>query len=112
MEPPVEQLTAQGFDLTFGVNAIGLLSQSYSICLTSNWFAAGHWYFTELLLPALLAVAKEDPTQKARVITTSSYAAYMETIHWDAIEDTPQRRKLAPNVLYWISKTVGIILCF
>ncbi|KAI0809191.1 NAD-P-binding protein [Irpex lacteus] len=92
MEPPVEQLTAQGFDLTFGVNAIG------------------HWYFTELLLPALLAVAKEDPTQKARVITTSSYAAYMETIHWDAIEDTPQRRKLAPNVLYWISKTANVII--
>ncbi|KAI0777908.1 NAD(P)-binding protein [Irpex lacteus] len=92
MEPPIDQVTAQGFDLQFGVNVIG------------------HWYFTELLLPALLAVAKEDPTQKARVITTSSYGAYLDTIHWDTIEDTPQRRKTATDTLYLRSKHGNLVV--
>ncbi|KAI0089974.1 NAD(P)-binding protein [Irpex rosettiformis] len=92
MESPIEQLTAQGFDLQFGVNVIG------------------HWYFTELLTPALLAVSREEPDQKARVITTSSMACYLDRLHWDAIEDTAQRRKAALDALYNRSKHANVIV--
>ncbi|KAI0089970.1 NAD(P)-binding protein [Irpex rosettiformis] len=93
LAPPIEQVTAQGFDLQFGVNVIG------------------HWYFTELLMPALLTVAKEEPGQKARVVTTSSYAVYLDTIHWDMIEDTPQRRKAGPDTtLYFQSKHANAVV--
>ncbi|KAI0809193.1 NAD(P)-binding protein [Irpex lacteus] len=92
MECPIDQLTAQGFDMQFGVNVIG------------------HWYLTELLMPALLAVAQEEPGQKARVITTSSLASYIDTIHWDTLKDTPQRRKVALDGLYNRSKHANVVV--
>ncbi|KAJ7139098.1 NAD-binding protein [Mycena epipterygia] len=53
MIPPVEQLTAQNYDLQFGTNVIG------------------HYFLTELLLPAL--TASYDASQvPARIINTSS----------------------------------------
>ncbi|KAJ6556182.1 NAD(P)-binding protein [Mycena capillaripes] len=55
MGPPIEQLTAQGYDLTFGTNVLG------------------HFYLTKLLLPTLLATAA--PGKPARVINTSSTAS-------------------------------------
>ncbi|KAI0700474.1 NAD(P)-binding protein [Cytidiella melzeri] len=79
---PVDQLTAQGFDMTFGTNVIG------------------HWYLTEHLMPALLAVPETEPGEKARIITLSSFAIYLGNIKWDSIEDTPQRRKSSPADLY------------
>ncbi|OJA14188.1 hypothetical protein AZE42_06507 [Rhizopogon vesiculosus] len=56
MFPPVDLLTTDGYDLQFGTNVLG------------------HFYFTKLLLPALIATAKSAPDSKARVITTSSSA--------------------------------------
>ncbi|KAJ7787672.1 NAD-P-binding protein, partial [Mycena olivaceomarginata] len=52
--PPIEQLTAQGYDLTFGTNVLG------------------HFCLTKLLLPTLSATA--SPGKPARVINTSSIA--------------------------------------
>ncbi|KAI0809186.1 NAD(P)-binding protein [Irpex lacteus] len=89
---PMEQLTAQGFDMVFGVNVIG------------------HWYFTELLLPALLAVSEDNPGQNSRVITTSSFAAYMNTIHWESIKDGPVRRSMTLDDFYDQSKHANIIV--
>ncbi|KAJ7222927.1 NAD(P)-binding protein [Mycena rebaudengoi] len=53
MNPPVEQLTAQGYDLPFGTNVIG------------------HFFLTELLLPALTASYREIGVP-ARIINVSS----------------------------------------
>ncbi|KAJ7083875.1 NAD(P)-binding protein [Mycena epipterygia] len=53
MIPPLEKLTAQGHDLQFGTNVIG------------------HYFLTELLLPALTA-SYEATQVPARVINTSS----------------------------------------
>ncbi len=109
MECPIDQLTAQGFDMQFGVNVIGT-AYYYDILpwqyLTHELSFVGHWYLTELLMPALLAVAQDEPGQKARVITTSSLASYIDTIHWDTLKNTPQRRKVALDGLYNRSKHV------
>ena len=72
--PPIEQLTADGYDLQWGTNVLG------------------HFYLTELLLPALTAGARTSADQHARVITTASGAAYGGTIFWDAFRDGPARR--------------------
>ncbi|KAF7327166.1 Short-chain dehydrogenase/reductase family protein [Mycena kentingensis (nom. inval.)] len=53
MTPPTEQLTAQGHDLQFGVNVIG------------------HYFLTELLVPALLK-STVDTGIPARIINTAS----------------------------------------
>ena len=43
MLPPIEQLTADGYDLQFGTNVLG------------------HYYLTTLLLPTLISTAKVVP---------------------------------------------------
>ena len=66
----------------------------------------GHYYFTELLIPALLAGVKSAPDQHARVITTASSGAYFDTLHWDTFKDTPERKKQTKQTLYFQSKHV------
>jgi NAD(P)-dependent dehydrogenase (short-subunit alcohol dehydrogenase family) len=58
MEPPIDTVTADGYDLQFGTNVIG------------------HWLFTELLMPAILA-ASGSSTEKPRVVTVASAGAYL-----------------------------------
>ena len=62
MNPPMDALTAEGYDMQWGTNVLG------------------HFYFTELLIPVLVAGAKTSPDGHARVITTSSSGAYAETL--------------------------------
>ena len=65
----------------------------------------GHYFFTTLLLPALEAAAAGGV--KARVVNTSSFAAYMTSkIDYEAAKDGPARRKHSVTELYWISKLV------
>ncbi|GJE99310.1 NAD(P)-binding protein [Phanerochaete sordida] len=92
MGVPIEQLTTEGYDLHFGTNVIG------------------PWYFTKLLMPALLRGRASSPDQHARVITTSSAGAYMSSLHWDTFTDTPARRKLHPGILYFQSKLGATIV--
>ncbi|KAF9524304.1 hypothetical protein CPB83DRAFT_898051 [Crepidotus variabilis] len=54
MVPPHGQLTSQGYDSQFVTNVLG------------------HFHFTTLLLPALIAGKNTSPNKKARVVTTSS----------------------------------------
>ena len=89
MWPPVEQTTTDGYDLQFGTNVIG------------------HWYLTELLMPALLEGVKTSPDHHARVVTTSSGGAYMSPLHWDTFKDGTARRKKTTEELYYQSKLVG-----
>ncbi|KAJ7149332.1 NAD-P-binding protein, partial [Mycena haematopus] len=90
MGPPIEQLTAQGYDLTFGTNVLG------------------HFYLTKLLLPTLLATASLG--KPARVINTSSYASQLsgENINYNTLKDSPARKKLGVNKLYYQSKFANV----
>lgn len=89
MDPPVDMITADGFDLQFGTNVIG------------------HWLFTELLMPAILA-ASAASSDKPRVITTSSSGAYFTSkFRYDTFRDGPERRKLSSAQLYAQSKFVS-----
>ena len=90
MYPPLDLLTKDGYDLQWGTNVVG------------------HFYFTELLIPALVAGAKSSPDQHARVVTTSSSGAYFNTLHWETFKDTPERRKLTTEALYFQSKHVCV----
>ncbi|KAI0330505.1 NAD-P-binding protein [Cubamyces sp. BRFM 1775] len=92
MWPPVSQTTKDGYDLQFGTNVLG------------------PFYFTKLLMPALIAGAASSPDHHARVVTTSSSAAYIDTLRWDTFKDTPQRRKMSTETLYNQSKFGDVVL--
>ncbi|KAI0772872.1 NAD(P)-binding protein [Trametes elegans] len=93
MWPPVDQVTAEGYDLQFGTNVLG------------------HFYLTELLLSALVAGAQSSPDHHARVVTTSSSGAYaLPPLPWDTFKDGPARRKLSTESLYFHSKLGNAIV--
>jgi retinol dehydrogenase 12 len=89
MVPPIEQLTADGYDLQFGTNVVG------------------HYLFTHEVMPALIAGAKSSPDGKARVVNTSSSASMLSSINWDALKDGPARKKKGLQMLYSQSKLVS-----
>ncbi|KAF8799006.1 NAD(P)-binding protein [Phlegmacium glaucopus] len=87
MAPPVEQVTAQGYDLQFGTNVLG------------------HFYFTKLLLPTLLAAAKTSPDGKARILNTSSIGhCFASGLDFNTFKDGPARTKKGTQMLYTQSK--------
>lgn len=90
--PPVDQLTAQGFDLTFGTNVIG------------------HFLFLKLLYPVLKA--SSTPTSPSRVVWTSSLTHFFwpPPIQYETLKDTPERRKLDMKALYCESKFATVLL--
>ena len=92
MWQPVEMTTKDGYDLQFGTNVVG------------------HFYLTELLMPALVEGVKTSPDNHARVVTTASSAAYLGTLQWDSFKDGPARRKLSTGDLYNQSKLVRICI--
>lgn len=89
MNPPVEQLSADGYDLQFGTNTMG------------------HWYFTTLLLPALLAGTKTSGDGHARVVNTSSSMQMFSGLEFNTFKDGPARIKKGTRSLYSQSKHVG-----
>ncbi|KAJ7190407.1 NAD(P)-binding protein [Mycena pura] len=102
MIPPTDQLTAQGYDLQFGTNVLG------------------HFFLTELLLPALTASHAHSSTP-ARIIHTSSTAhsrAPAHNVFFDAVKGGPARDALvkkwgtlnAPWTLYGASKLGNILV--
>ncbi|KAJ6591511.1 hypothetical protein DFH09DRAFT_1137201 [Mycena vulgaris] len=86
MMPPLEDRTADGYDLQFGTNVLG------------------PFFFTKLLLPALLAGAKTSPDGKARVVNTSSGMHLMNKLDFKAILDDKKRKKAGTQALYALSK--------
>ncbi|OSC98224.1 NAD(P)-binding protein [Trametes coccinea BRFM310] len=92
MWPPIDWLTTEGYDLQFGTNVLG------------------HFYFTELLMPALLAGVESSPDHHTRVVTTSSSGAYLETLHFDTFKDGPARRKKTKEALYYQSKFGNVVV--
>ncbi|KAF7359081.1 hypothetical protein MSAN_01249200 [Mycena sanguinolenta] len=78
MTPPMDELTAQGYDLQFGTNVLG------------------HFFLTELLLPALTA-SHAHSSVPARIIHTSSSGHTLcpkRDIFFDAVKDSPARDAL------------------
>ncbi|KAJ7103405.1 NAD(P)-binding protein [Mycena belliarum] len=92
MNTPIEQLTAQGFDLQFGTNVIG------------------HFLLTKRLMPLLLSGAQSSTDKKARVVNQSSSAQmFVDTIDLGALKDVPARTKLGSAKLYMQSKFANIV---
>ncbi|KAF9484233.1 NAD(P)-binding protein [Pholiota conissans] len=92
MMPPIDMLTAQGYDLQFGTNVLG------------------HFYFTKLLIPALLAGAKSSPDGVARVVNTSSSASLLTSdVDFNTLTDTEARKKKSSINLYWQSKLGNVL---
>ncbi|KAL4252854.1 NAD(P)-binding domain superfamily protein [Abortiporus biennis] len=89
---PVDLVTDDKYDMQFGTNVLG------------------HWYFTELLMPALLAGKATSSDGYARVITLSSSGAYIYTLNWDTFKDGPERRKMSTYNLYFQSKFGNIVV--
>ncbi|KAF6743904.1 hypothetical protein DFP72DRAFT_931068, partial [Ephemerocybe angulata] len=93
MAPPVDQLTKQGYDLQFGTNVLG------------------HWYFTKLLVPALLAASKTINGKTGRVIHTSSSGSLLaSTLKFETFKDHPSRTKAGTEYLYTQSKLGNVII--
>jgi len=93
MVPPIEQVTAQGYDLQFGTNVLG------------------HFYFTKLLLPTLLTTAKTSPDGKTRVINTSSSGHMISWgLDFNTFKDSPARSKKGTHLLYAQSKLGNILV--
>ncbi|OCH84893.1 NAD-P-binding protein [Obba rivulosa] len=92
MFPSIEQTTADGYDLQFGTNVVG------------------HFYFTQLLLPVLIATAEGSEEKKARVINTSSMGhTFVSGIDFDTLKDSPKRSKLGTQKLYFQSKFANVV---
>lgn len=92
MEPEIDELTEEGYDLTIGVNVIG------------------HFYFTKLLLPALLAVSQNTPGTAARIVNTASFASELANkLDYDTFKDGPIRRKLGSVSMYYQSKFANLL---
>lgn len=99
MSPPLDQLTQEGFDMTFGTNVVG------------------PYLFTTLLIPVLLATAADSG--EARIVNTSSFGhmlAPKPCIDWDTLkpgnknsEGDRKRRKLGLTDLYSQSKCVSAL---
>ncbi|KAI0644742.1 NAD-P-binding protein [Trametes meyenii] len=92
MFPPVEQLTADGYDLQFGTNVLG------------------HFYLTQLLIPLLLSGVSHSPEGKARVINTSSVGhASASGIDFDTLRGHPKRKKMGTQKLHFQSKFAMVV---
>jgi len=92
MLPPVDMLTDDGYDLEFGTNVLG------------------HFYFTKLLMPALLVAAESSSDGTARVVNTASNAHWFSRLDYNSFRDSPARRKKLSWVRYGQSKTVNLVL--
>ncbi|KAF8231771.1 NAD(P)-binding protein [Tricholoma matsutake] len=93
MYPPIEQVTAQGYDFQFGTNVLG------------------HFYFTKLLMPLLISGAKSSSDGKSRVVNVSSVAHItVNNLNFNTFKDGPARRKRLFGVpLYGQSKFGNIV---
>jgi len=92
---PIDQLTVDGYDMTWGSNALG------------------PFYFTKLLLPALFKAS--TPESKSRVINTSSAGSiaalsyFGSGLDFTTFKDSPRRRKSSMADLYGQSKFGNVV---
>jgi len=84
-------LTDDGYDLQFGTNVLG------------------HFYFTKLVMPALLAAAATSSDGTARVVNTASNAHWFGGLDYSTFKDSPAMRKKKVWTRYAQSKTGNIM---
>jgi retinol dehydrogenase 12 len=78
MHPPIEEMSAQGWDAQFATNVLG------------------HFLFIKLLIPLLRATAS-SATAPSRIVWLSSSTQFYfsePTVNYDTITDSPARTKL------------------
>ncbi|KDR74417.1 hypothetical protein GALMADRAFT_250342 [Galerina marginata CBS 339.88] len=91
MMPPLDQLTKDGYDLQFGTNVLG------------------HFLFTKLLLPTLLA--SSTPSAPARIVTVASTGALLSgRVDYATLTAGPARTRLGKQGLYIQSKLANVIV--
>lgn len=93
MVPPIEQLTSQGYDLQFGVNALG------------------HFLLIQHLLPSLKTTSSS--VSETRIVWVSSSVQYYfrsPPVNYDNLTDTPSRKRLGTQQLYCQSKFITVML--
>ncbi|KAG1728815.1 hypothetical protein EDD22DRAFT_810683 [Suillus occidentalis] len=91
MTPPIEMLTEDGYDLQFGTNVLG------------------HFYFTKIVMPALLAGAAQSPDGTARIVNTSSNAHWFGSLDYNTFKDSPARKQKSTMALYAQSKLGNVL---
>ncbi|KAK0196267.1 NAD(P)-binding protein [Armillaria mellea] len=92
MWPPLDQISADGYDLQFATNVMG------------------HFLLTHLLLENLKAGARSLPEKKSRIINTSSGTIYLtHRIDWETLVDGPKRRGSSTEALYYQSKFANVL---
>ena len=92
MSPPIEQVTAQGYDMQFGTNVLG------------------HFLLIKLLYPVL--TASSSPASRSRLVWTSSSVQFLfnAPIKYDTLKDGPARAALGTQQLYCESKFATALL--
>lgn len=76
-----------------------------------EYWRTGPFYFTTLVLPALLAVGTATPDDPARVVNTSSFASELsKKIDYTTFKDGQSRKKAGAFQLYNDSKFVSALL--
>ncbi|KAG2146149.1 NAD(P)-binding protein [Suillus bovinus] len=91
MAPPIELLTDDGYDLQFGTNVLG------------------HFYFTKIIMLALLAGAAQSPDGTARIVNTASNAHWFGRLDYDTFKDSSARKQKSAMSLYGQSKMGNIL---
>ncbi|KAI9571832.1 hypothetical protein HD554DRAFT_2069727 [Boletus coccyginus] len=91
MQPPIDMVTDDGYDLQFGTNVLG------------------HFYLTKLLLPTLISTARSSPEGTVRVVNTASAGHWVGKLQFETFMDGPKRRADNTFRLYAQSKTGNII---
>ncbi|KDQ57600.1 hypothetical protein JAAARDRAFT_268980 [Jaapia argillacea MUCL 33604] len=92
MFPPLDQITADGYDIQFGTNVLG------------------PFLFTKLLIPTLIAGSQSSSDHKSRIITTSSQGHYFYNLNWDTFVDGPTRKNMTTENLYYQSKFANVVI--
>ena len=93
LAPPLEVVTAQGYDLQFGTNVLG------------------HYLFTNLLLSMIEFTAKETG-HPGRVVEVSSIVHILSNnpiIHYETLKDGSARKNMSRWALYAQSKSVSTL---
>lgn len=109
---PIDQLTVDGYDMTWGTNTLG---RRFSVVgaeppVLSVLCVLGPFYFTKLLLPALFKAS--TPENKSRVVNCSSAGSiaagslFGSGLDFATFKDSPRRRKYSTPELYGQSKFV------
>ena len=110
--PPKElDLTEDGFDIQWGTNVLGKCLHIHDNVQQTNLLFEGPFYFTKLLMPALISAAQSSEDKKARVTFTASIVQ-SKGIKFDTLTDTPARKKMSADQRYGQSKFVSISIYF